>query len=260
VKSAHTGPRALDGAPALARSATPALRRLTGRSSPEQVRRPGDSPLRRVLPAPASERIAAFDRAVDTAVGQHLRGRPAVDRFFYTASALGDFSLLWHLVGTARALGPVHHEHQALRLALSLGLESVLINAGLKSLFQRTRPPREEHHLHHLRQPRSSSFPSGHATSGFMAATLLGEGAGSLRVVWYGMATVVAASRVHVGIHHASDVVVGALIGTALGRLVLRTWPLPPAQPASAPRASAPGATREGPVRLRALSVAQRPS
>ena len=242
MRSAHARPRAH----ALARSVKSVPGRLTRRSSAPQSRRPGGSPLRLVLPPGASKRIAAFDRAVDTAVANHLRGRPTVDRLFYTASALGDFSLLWHLVGTARALGSVHHEHQALRLAASLGLESVLINAGVKSLFQRTRPPREEHHLHHLRRPSSSSFPSGHATSGFMAATLLSEGSRSLRVVWYATATVVAASRVHVGIHHASDVVVGALIGTALGRLVLRVWPIPRGQAGPVPLASAaPGQGRE---------------
>ena len=39
-------------------------------------------------------------------------------------------------------------------------------------------------------------------------------------------AGVVAVSRVHVRIHHASDVVVGAGIGLALGRLIRRAVPL----------------------------------
>lgn len=206
----------------------------TGRSG-WRLRRPSVSPLRLVLPPAVSELVSAFDRVVDTTVDERLRGRPAIDRLFYSASALGDYSLLWHIIGTTRALGSVHDQHQALRLAVSLGLESVLINSGVKSLFRRTRPEREEHHLHHLRLPRSSSFPSGHATSGFMAATLLSDGAGPSTPLWYGLATIVAASRVHVGIHHASDVVVGALIGAALGRLVLRVWPLSPAPAGAAP-------------------------
>ena len=180
-----------------------------------------------ILPPSINRRIGAFDLAVDTFVARRLRGHARCDRLFYTASAIGDYSLLWHLIGTGRALGAEHHQAQALRLAVSLGLESVLINAGVKSLFHRTRPVRVEHHLHQLRRPRSSSFPSGHATSGFMAATVLSDGAGRAGLVWYGLAAVVAASRVHVGIHHASDVLVGALVGTALGRLVLRLWPLP---------------------------------
>lgn len=170
--------------------------------------------------------MRAFDGAVDAAFA-HLRGHPPVDRIFYSASALGDFSLLWHVIGTARALRS-RHELQALRLEVALGLESVAINTGVKSLFSRSRPPREEHERHSLRRPRSSSFPSGHATSGFMAATLLANGRPvGRRGAWYLLAAVVAASRIHVGIHHASDVVAGALIGVGLGHLVMRVWPLP---------------------------------
>ena len=75
-----------------------------------------------------------------------------------------------------------------------------------------------------LRRPHTSSFPSGHATSGFMAATVLGAGRSTpTKLAWYGVATVVAASRVHVKIHHASDVVGGAVIGLGLGAVV-RRW------------------------------------
>ncbi|HSH23058.1 MAG TPA: phosphatase PAP2 family protein [Acidimicrobiales bacterium] len=207
--------------------------------------RPAVSPVRLVLPATIGRQISRFDRAVDAAVARRWRGRPLPDRLFYSASALGDFSLLWHLIGTTRALGSPRHQHQAVRLAVSLGVESVLINSGVKSLFRRTRPPFEQrHHRHQLRRPRSSSFPSGHATSGFMAATLLADRSGRWRPVWYGLAVIVAASRVHVGIHHASDVIVGALVGTALGRVVLRVWPLPP-----------PAISDAGPPEERALDV-----
>ena len=92
--------------------------------------------------------------------------------------------------------------------------------------MRRARPT--GHHLrpHRLRRPRTSSFPSGHATSGFLAASLLAEDSAT-PLTWYALAGVVAASRVHVRIHHASDVVAGAVMGVAAGRLVRRRWPLP---------------------------------
>ncbi len=199
--------------------------------TPPSAHRPPASPLRTVLPEGMARRVDAFDHAVDAAFDQ-VRGRRSVDRLFYTASALGDFSLVWHLAATATALRSPHHERQALRLAVSLGVESVLVNQGIKSMFRRTRPPREPHARHQLRRPRSSSFPSGHASSAFLAAGLLSRTGGLPAGWWYAVATVVASSRVHVGIHHASDVVVGALLGAGLGRVALRAWPLP-APPAS---------------------------
>ena len=190
--------------------------------TPPDVQRGPVSPIRWLLPPGLGRWVAAFDRSVEMGFDR-LRGRRHLDRLFYTASALADYSLLWHLAGTGRALLSAQHEREALRLGVALGVESVAINVGVKSLFRRTRPRRQEHKRHFLRQPRSSSFPSGHATSGFMAATLLSEGQPRwLRIGWHGLASVVAASRVHVGIHHPSDVVAGALIGAGLGHLVRR--------------------------------------
>ena len=45
----------------------------------------------------------ALDDAVDR-LWEPLRGNPLADRIFYTASELGDFSLIWHIAGSARGL------------------------------------------------------------------------------------------------------------------------------------------------------------
>jgi undecaprenyl-diphosphatase len=71
-----------------------------------------------------------------------------------------------------------------------------------------------------VRTPSSASFPSGHTLAAFSTALVLPESAaGSAAAL--GFAASVAASRVHLGAHHASDVVAGAAVGTVLG-LVLR--------------------------------------
>ena len=167
-----------------------------------------------------ASRVAAFDGVAD-AWFDRWRGHPVVDRVLYGASALGDFSLLWHVAGAVE--GVRGDERKALTLAAALGVESVLVNGVVKSFFRRERPVWEQHRHRQLRQPRSSSFPSGHATSAFMAATVLGAGRSTpTKAAWYGVAGIVAASRVHVKIHHASDVVGGAAIGLGLGALVRR--------------------------------------
>lgn len=194
--------------------------------TPADVRRDPVSPLRRFLPDQIQHQLSAFDHGVEAGF-ERLRGKSPIDRLFYTASSLADFSLLWHLVGTGRGLTSPRHQREAVRLGVALGVESVVLNMGIKSLFRRTRPLRQAHERHQLRRPRSSSFPSGHATSGFMAAGLLSEGRPALeRVGWHLLATIVAASRVHVGIHYGSDVIAGAAMGAGFGRLVRRLWPL----------------------------------
>ena len=171
-------------------------------------------------------RIADFDARVDAGF-DHLRGNPVADRVFYAASALGDMSLLWLILGAVRGLRSEHGDwHAAVRVGGLLGVESFLVNVGIKSLFRRTRPPWEVDRPLPLRKPRSSSFPSGHATSGFCAAVLLSED-DPLGPLYFLAAAVVASSRVYVKIHHASDVVGGVPIGLALGLLGRRLVPLP---------------------------------
>ena len=175
-------------------------------------------------PHPLGPIGASLDEVVDRA-WDRLRGNPALDRLFYTASELGDFSLIWHLLGTARGVTLRGGTREAARLALALGAESALVNGVVKSAFRRERPIQSGERPHNLRQPLTSSFPSGHASAAFLAATLLSERS-KVKPLWFGLATIVATSRIHVRIHHASDVVLGAGIGLTLGRLIRRVVPL----------------------------------
>jgi hypothetical protein len=170
-------------------------------------------------------RLAGFDAAVDARFDRHLRGHPAVDRVMYSLTELADFSLLWHLLGSTRALRSEADLRDAIRTSSVLGVEQTLVNAGLKSVFRRERPVPDFERPHHLRVPLTSSFPSGHSSAAFCAATLLSDGHGRRsKVAWYTLAAVVASTRVHVKIHHASDVISGAAVGLAAGQVAKRVW------------------------------------
>lgn len=172
------------------------------------------------------DKVAAFDKRADDAFA-HLRGNPSADRIFYAASALGDHSLVWALLGAARGLRPGPADSKAaVRLGVAILVESGVVNIGIKTLFGRTRPNVADfEHPHRLRRPLTSSFPSGHATSAVCSAILLSDGDPAWPA-YVALATVVAASRVHVRIHHASDVVGGAVIGAVIGLMVRKVAPL----------------------------------
>ena len=170
--------------------------------------------------------IAAFDAWADAAFDR-IRGRRSADRVFYGASALADHSIVWLILGALRGLRSEHEWTAAVRVGAGVFVESALVNVGIKSLFRRTRPPWEVERPFPIRRPRTSSFPSGHATAAFTAAGLLADD-DPLWPVYYALAVVVAASRVHVRIHHASDVLGGVAVGVVLGRIGRRVAPLPP--------------------------------
>lgn len=172
--------------------------------------------------AAAARQIARFDRAVDRR-WEALRGHKLLDRVMYGASDVGEFSQLWHVLGAIRALAPRREASDALRFSALMALESLIVNQGVKRLFARRRPgtAAENPTRHRLRQPITSSFPSGHASAAFCAAAVLSRGS-RLGPVYRLAAVIVAVSRVHVRLHHASDVIAGAAVGEAIGRLASR--------------------------------------
>jgi membrane-associated phospholipid phosphatase len=170
-----------------------------------------------------TKQVKQFDDAVEGRVAE-LRS-PDLDRIFYPLSSAADHSLLWVALGAVReATGHRRHAGSALRLAAVLGAESALTNVVMKSQFGRRRPPPlspEGPLPWGLRRPITTAFPSGHATSAFTAAAFLARD-DPLGPAYYGLAVLVAASRVYVGLHHASDVVAGVAMGIVLGRLARR--------------------------------------
>jgi undecaprenyl-diphosphatase len=69
-----------------------------------------------------------------------------------------------------------------------------------------------------VREPTSSSFPSGHTLAAFCAVSVMsqrGDRAGN--ALLFTSASLVGLSRLHLRAHHASDVLGGAAIGVALG-------------------------------------------
>jgi undecaprenyl-diphosphatase len=74
--------------------------------------------------------------------------------------------------------------------------------------------------------PRDGSFPSGHACNAFMIAIILAERLRRKRYVFYGLATVVALSRIYVGVHYPSDVIAGSCLGLVIIWLMLCFRPL----------------------------------
>ncbi len=166
---------------------------------------------------PQSPAVARFDRAADTLLERHVRGHRALDLVMYGASAAGDHSIVWVALAALEGWRRGTLGSTLGRTTAALAAESTLVNGLVKLAFRRTRPAAREPRPLPLRTPRTSSFPSGHASSAFFAAAILRE-----RRTWplyYAAAVTIATSRAYVRIHHASDVVAGAAVGAVLGEL-----------------------------------------
>jgi undecaprenyl-diphosphatase len=93
---------------------------------------------------------------------------------------------------------------------------SVLADLVAKHAFQRQRPEETSVPQDRVaRRPSSSSFPSSHTASAVAFASAFGRQYPILGMPINALAAAVGYSRVHTGVHYASDVVAGAVIGSS---------------------------------------------
>ena len=120
-------------------------------------------------------------------------------------------------------------------LFLTEGAQSPLLNAivfafllerpiyfVLKNSFKRNRPEAALTNFQSTIKPSDQfSFPSGHSSAAFMMATLLGYFFPSFIAPLYLWAASVACSRVVLGVHFPTDILVGSVLGMGIALLSL---------------------------------------
>ena len=170
--------------------------------------------------------LGAVDRAVYQAVA--VTPTPRVDGAFRQLSTVANYSRLWLGVGAAIAvLGGRRGRLVALEGLFSIGATSATVNLGIKPLAHRRRPDRTNPATFEARvvpMPESTSFPSGHSASAFAFAYTVGRHYPGLAVPIRLLASGVAYSRVHTGVHYPGDVVLGSILGAGTAAMVADVW------------------------------------
>ena len=169
--------------------------------------------------------LGQVDRAVYGAIAD--TPTPLLDEPMRRLSNAANFSKLWIGFAAAVALAGGHKGRRAAATGLvAIGVTSAVVNQGVKRIADRTRPDRigedvpEDRYVH---MPESTSFPSGHSASAFAFANAVGALIPVLSPPLHLLAGAVAYSRVHTGVHYPGDVLIGALIGSVMGDLVVST-------------------------------------
>ena len=99
-----------------------------------------------------------------------------------------------------------------------------IITTTLKIVSGRSRPIKNEGTYHFTPFGGDDSFPSGHTTQAFALASVIAEHYDEqwIDITSYGIATLVGLARVEQEAHFPSDVVAGAVIGTVVGKSIVR--------------------------------------
>jgi undecaprenyl-diphosphatase len=166
------------------------------------------------------QRVDAYEHRFCRQLNGILR-RAALRDLFRVVSRLGD-GIAWYLLVL---LIPVWKGDAGLKPALVMavtGIVGVLLYKALKQRLVRERPYITFAGIHAGTAPLDRySFPSGHSLHAVCFTVLATAYFPVLGWVLVPFAMLIAASRVVLGLHYPSDVVAGALIGTALAGAAL---------------------------------------
>jgi undecaprenyl-diphosphatase len=167
--------------------------------------------------------VVALDAAVYSAVAG--TPTPTLDRSMGRISNAANRSKLWGACALTLAVaGGRPGRAAAVDGLTSVAVTSAVVNLLLKRAGGRRRPDRAGvPGVRHVEMPESLSFPSGHAASASAFATGVGGRLPLVAAPLHGAAGVVAYSRVHTGVHHPLDVLVGWIIGTLLAQVTTHT-------------------------------------
>jgi undecaprenyl-diphosphatase len=138
-----------------------------------------------------------------------------------TATRLGD-GWLWLLTGLLLMAGGGRGLDVLGAAAVAAAFANGLL-VPLKRRFRRPRPCEREPNPHFACTYRPQfrgdafSFPSGHSLNAFAVGTVVALAFPMLAPIAFLVAASVSASRVFLGLHFLTDVVVGAALGAAIG-------------------------------------------
>lgn len=167
--------------------------------------------------------VALAVHPADKSINAHLATSASANVLFKPGAVIGEGYFIIPAAAATYLFGRYDDEPRVMHLGMD-EIEGSLIGEGMvegiKYIVQRPRPQPN------VGQPviaSGYSFPSGHATLTFEAATILQQHLGyKAGIPTYLIATYVAMSRLHDNVHYASDVAFGAGLGILIGRSV--TW------------------------------------
>jgi membrane-associated phospholipid phosphatase len=167
---------------------------------------------------PVFERLQELDRRLLRTMRTRYHA-PQIEDAVKALGMAGEWGAVWVAIGVAAAAVDATRRERWLRAA-AVAPAAVGVNYLVKLAVRRRRP-----RLRRLPPlagaPSELSFPSAHATSSLAAAAAMGRVAPGSRPPLYGLAGAICLTRPYLGMHYPSDVLGGAAIGLAIGRL----WP-----------------------------------
>ena len=164
--------------------------------------------------------ILQLDQNILLFIQEYIR-HDWMDWFWKGITHLGDFGIFWILL-TIVLLIPKKTRKAGVASALALIIGTLITNVAIKNVVARVRPYEVIQELElMIEKQKDFSFPSGHTCSSFASAFAIYKCKEVFPKKWriaaMVLATLIALSRLYVGVHYPTDVLGGLIVGLFSG-------------------------------------------
>lgn len=164
--------------------------------------------------------LKRLDRIVLDWINVSIRNK-TFDKIMPMITAAGNLGIVW-IVISVLLMTKVDYRSLGKMILVALLITTVVGEGIIKNIFRRKRPfyNDEEKELL-ISRPITYSFPSGHTASSFAVAAVFIKTENSASLVIIALASLIAFSRVYLGVHYPSDVIGGGIVGFFCGILTV---------------------------------------
>ena len=157
-----------------------------------------------------------FDMAILDLIQSNIR-TGFMDAIMPFITQLGDAGLIWIILSIGLII-PKKTRKIGFVMIIALILNGIICNIILKPMLARIRPFDVNTAIKFLiNKPRDFSFPSGHTSASFTAASVLFFRKSKLFVPSLVLAFLISFSRLYLYVHYPSDVLAGLVLGILCG-------------------------------------------
>lgn len=157
-----------------------------------------------------------FDMAILDLIQSNIR-TGFMDAIMPFITQLGDAGLIWIILSIGLII-PKKTRKIGFVMIIALILNGIICNIILKPMLARIRPFDVNTTIKLLiNKPRDFSFPSGHTSASFTAASVLFFRKSKLFVPSLVLAFLISFSRLYLYVHYPSDVLAGLVLGILCG-------------------------------------------
>lgn len=162
--------------------------------------------------------VQSFDNYVLGSIRKHVQSK-YLDRIMPIITSMGNLGFVWIVIAVFLIF------HVKYRIIGSIVILTLITSTGIgegiiKHIVKRVRPCNQKNIALLIPKPVTYSFPSGHTLSSFAVAEMLSLFFTRYRLIFIGIAVLIAFSRLYLYVHYPSDVIAGVIIGILCSKLI----------------------------------------